>query len=137
MLLLSRLGLKARSAFLATLSLSHFSEFGLIIGVIAVQSGILPSEWLMVMAILMALSFLVASPFNARAHFIFDHYQRFIMKWNDRHGTEDNDIKSFGEAEYLIIGMGSIGRPAYDYLEKLYPGKVVGIDYKEIGRAHV
>jgi hypothetical protein len=131
MLLLSRLGLKARSAFLATLSLSHFSEFGLIVGVVAVESGILPGEWLMVIAILMAISFLIASPFNANAHSIFDKYQRLIMKWNDRHGTEDNDIQSFGDAEYLIIGMGSIGRPAYDYLNSQFPGKVVGIDYKQ------
>ena len=131
MWLLSKLGLKARTSFLTTLSLSHFSEFGLIIGVVAVEKGILPNEWLMVMAILMSLSFLIASPFNARAHFIFDHYQRLIMKMNNRHGTEDNDIKSFGEAEYLIIGMGSIGRPAYDHLQTMYPGKVVGIDYKQ------
>ena len=131
MWLLSKLGLKARTAFLSSLSLSHFSEFGLIIGVVAVDAGILPNEWLMVLAILMALSFLIASPFNARAHYIFDHYQREIMNMNNRHGTEDNDIESFGEAEYLIIGMGSIGRPAYDHLNRLYPGKVAGIDYKQ------
>jgi glutathione-regulated potassium-efflux system ancillary protein KefC len=131
MWLLSKLGLKARTAFLSSLSLSHFSEFGLIIGVVAVDAGILPNEWLMVLAILMSLSFLIASPFNARAHSIFDHYQREIMKMNNRHGTEDNDIESFGEAEYLIIGMGSIGRPAYDHLNRLYPGKVAGIDYKQ------
>jgi hypothetical protein len=131
MWLFSKLGLKARTAFLSSLSLSHFSEFGLIIGVVAVDAGILHDEWLMVLAILMSLSFLIASPFNARAHFIFDHYQRLIMKMNNRHGTEDNDIKTFGDAEYLIIGMGSIGRPAYDHLQKIYPGKVVGIDYKQ------
>jgi hypothetical protein len=131
MWVLSRLGLKARTAFLSSLSLSHFSEFGLIIGMVAVESGLFPGEWLMVLAIMMVFSFLIASPFNAQAHFIFDHYQRLIMKMNNRHGTEDNNIESFGKAEYLIIGMGSIGRPAYDYLNSKYPGKVVGIDYKQ------
>lgn len=131
MWVLSKTGLKARTSFLTSLSLSHFSEFGLIIGVVAVQSGLIPNEWVMVLAILMAVSFLVSSPFNARAHSIFDRYQRLIMRLNNRHGTEDNNIESFGEAEYLIIGMGSIGRPAYDYLETRFPGKVAGIDYKQ------
>ncbi len=131
MWLFSKIGVKARTSFLATISLSHFSEFGLIVGVVAVESGLLAQDWLMVIAILMSLSFLIASPYNANAHALFDKYQRLILKMNNRHGTEDNDIKSFGEAEYLIIGMGSIGRPAYDYLHNKFPGKVVGIDYKQ------
>ena len=100
-------------------------------GVVAVNGGILTQEWLMVIAILMSISFLIASPYNANAHAIFDKYQRLILKMNNRHGTEDNDIQSFGDAEYLIIGMGSIGRPAYDYLQNKFPGKVVVIDYKQ------
>ncbi|MFN9709835.1 MAG: cation:proton antiporter [Bacteroidota bacterium] len=131
MLLFSKLGLKARTSFLTALTLSHFSEFGLIIGVVAVNSGMLSQDWLMVMAILMSVSFLIASPYNANAHALFDKYQRLILKMNNRHGTEDNDIQSFGDAEYLIIGMGSIGRPAYDHLQNKFPGKVVGIDYKQ------
>lgn len=131
MWLFSKIGLSARTSFLASLSLSHFSEFGLIIGVVAVESGILSSEWLLVMAILMSFSFLIASPYNANAHMLFDKYRRLITKMNKRQGTDDNDIESFGDAEYLVIGMGSIGRPAYDYLQTQFPGKVVGIDYKQ------
>jgi hypothetical protein len=131
MLLLSRVGVKARSAFLTTISLSHFSEFGLIIGLVAVQSGWLSQEWLLVLAMLMMFSFLIASPINASAHRLFDQYAKWIMKMNNRRGTDDTEIKDFGEADYLIIGMGSIGRPAYDYLNQRYPGKVAGIDYKQ------
>jgi len=131
MWLFTKLGVSARTSFLASLSLSHFSEFGLIIGVVASESGVLGQEWLMVLAILMSISFLIASPYNANAHALFDKYRRLIMKMNNRQGTEENTIQSFGDAEYLIIGMGSIGRPAYDYLHKLYPGKVIGVDYKQ------
>jgi hypothetical protein len=131
MWLFSRIGIRARTSFLASLSLSHFSEFGLIIGLVAVNAGMLEQSWLMVIAILMSLSFLIASPFNASAHALFDRYRRVIMKMNPRHGVEDNEIQSFGDAEYLIIGMGSIGRPAFDYLQSKYPGKVAGIDYKQ------
>ncbi|MBU6157520.1 MAG: cation:proton antiporter [Bacteroidetes bacterium] len=131
MMLLSRIGVKARSAFLTTISLSHFSEFGLIIGLVAVQSGWLSQDWLLVLAMLMIFSFLIASPINASAHRLFDRYSKWIMKMNNRRGTDDTEIKDFGEAEYLIIGMGSIGRPAYDYLNQIYPGKVTGIDYKQ------
>jgi len=131
MWLFTKIGVSARTSFLTSLSLSHFSEFGLITGVVAAESGILGQEWLMVMAILMSLSFLIASPYNANAHALFDKYRRLIMKMNKKQGTEENEIQSFGEAAYLIIGMGSIGQPAYDYLQSIYPGKVVGIDYKQ------
>ncbi|HET8905206.1 MAG TPA: cation:proton antiporter [Saccharospirillum sp.] len=58
--------LRARNAFLGALSLTCYSEFGLI-----VAAGVL-EEWLVPLAITVALSFIVAAPLNRFAHPIFE-----------------------------------------------------------------
>lgn len=127
--LFSRFSMRARTAFLTSLSLSNFSEFGLITAVVGLRLGILPADWLMILALLMTFSFLVATPLNTRVHKIFDRYRYIIMKLNT--GKKYIDAEpSLGAAQYLVVGMGSIGRPAYDQLNELYPGNVIGIDYK-------
>jgi predicted Kef-type K+ transport protein len=49
--LLTRFKLRARTALLASLSLSNYSEFGLIVGSIGAANGWIGSEWLVVIAI--------------------------------------------------------------------------------------
>jgi glutathione-regulated potassium-efflux system ancillary protein KefC len=66
--ILSRFAIKPRTAYLSSLSLSNYSEFGLIVGVVALQMGYISSEWLVAMALLMSLSFITAAPFNVIAH---------------------------------------------------------------------
>lgn len=130
MVLFSGFNLRARTAFLTSLSLSNFSEFGLIISMIGMKNGLLPSEWILIIALLMSLSFLIGSPLNARVHKIFDRYKYIIMKLNTGKKYIDTEPASLGDAEVVIIGMGSIGRPAYEYFNAKWPGKVIGIDYK-------
>ncbi|MDE0714884.1 MAG: cation:proton antiporter, partial [Gammaproteobacteria bacterium] len=54
--LLVGFGLRARTAFVAGFSLFNYSEFGLIVGAIAVGTGMLSPEWLTTLALAMALS---------------------------------------------------------------------------------
>lgn len=130
MLLFSGFNLRARTAFLTSLSLSNFSEFGLITSMIGLKSGFIPPEWILVIALLMSVSFLISSPLNARVHKIFDRYKYFILKLNTGKKYIDAEPASLGDAAIVIIGMGSIGRPAYEYYNRKWPGKVMGIDYK-------
>ena len=67
LLLLTRFRLRARNAFLSSLLLSAYSEFGLI-----VAASLLP-EWLVPLALAVALSFVIASPLNRLAH---PHFER-------------------------------------------------------------
>lgn len=130
MLLFSSFNLRARTAFLTSLSLSNFSEFGLITSMIGLKTGLIPAEWILIIALLMSVSFLVSSPLNARVHKIFDRYKYIILKLNTGKKYIDTEPASLGDAEIVIIGMGSIGRPAYEYYNRQWPGKVIGIDYK-------
>jgi hypothetical protein len=84
-----------------------------------------------VLALLLSFSFLLASPLNTSAHILFDKYRRLMIRNRLYIGKIDKETVSFGDAQYLVIGMGSIGKPAYTHFNQLYPGQVVGIDYNQ------
>lgn len=130
MALFSRFNLRARTAFLTSLSLGNFSEFGLIVTMAGYKAGWISEDWILVVALLMSVSFLIASPLNAKVHQIFDRYKYWILKLNTGKKYIDAEPTTLGDAEYVIIGMGSIGKPAYEYFQTLYPGMVIGVDYK-------
>ncbi|MEA3298744.1 MAG: cation:proton antiporter [Pseudomonadota bacterium] len=103
--------LRARSAFLSSVSLTNYSEFGLI-----VASVVLP-DWLIPLAITVALSFVVSAPLNRLAHPLYERLARYLvpLERNIRH--PDEQPVSLGQAEILILGMGRTGRAAYDHLD--------------------
>ncbi|HEY3519230.1 MAG TPA: cation:proton antiporter family protein [Gammaproteobacteria bacterium] len=126
-LLLIGLGLRARTSFLTAVSLMTYSEFALIVVDVAVESGLLGSQWVIVTALAVALSFIAAAPINAFAHDLF----RMASPWLERLEREkrhpDDEPISLGRAEILIVGMGRVGSGAYDYLRELNEN-IVGID---------
>lgn len=113
--------LRARSAFLASVSLTNYSEFGLIMA-----SVVLP-QWLIPLAITVALSFVVSAPLNRIVHLLYERWSWCLipLERNIRH--PDEQPLSLGDAQTLVMGMGRTGRAAYDYLkEQGY--RVVGLD---------
>jgi glutathione-regulated potassium-efflux system ancillary protein KefC len=129
--LLGYSGITMRSSFLSTLALTNFSEFGLIVMMVGVEQQLISSDWVVVLALLLSFSFLLASPLNTSAHILFDKYRRLMIRNRLYIGKIDKETVSFGDAQYLVIGMGSIGKPAYTHFNQLYPGQVVGIDYNQ------
>ena len=126
-LLLIGLGLRARTSFLTAVSLTTYSEFALIVINVAVTNGLLGTQWVIVTALAVALSFIAAAPLNAFAHEIF----RWASPWlerleRDKRHPDDEPI-SLGRAEILIVGMGRVGAGAYDYL-RAQNENIVGID---------
>ena len=113
--------LRARSAFLTGVSLTNYSEFGLI-----VASVVLP-EWIIPLAITVSLSFVVSAPFNRISHGLYDRLARRLIPFERDIRHPDEQPVSLGDAQILIMGMGRTGRAAYDHLtEKGY--RVVSID---------
>jgi len=127
--LMSFFNIRARTSFLASISLSNFSEFGLITMYAGASLGWVGAEWLTILALVMSFSFFLASPINAYAHRLFERFQPIIMLINRGKNCVDEEITDLGGAEYLVVGMGSIGLPAFKHLNDVYPGKVIGIDY--------
>jgi predicted Kef-type K+ transport protein len=125
--LLVRFRLRARSSFLASLALASYSEFGLIVAKLMVEGGALPAQWLGVIGLAAALSFVVAAPINRLAHPLFDRLHDWLVSLERPERHPDDRPISVGSAEIVVFGMGRIGSGAFDYL-KAQQARVVGFD---------
>jgi glutathione-regulated potassium-efflux system ancillary protein KefC len=126
---LTRFRLRARTSMLASFSLANYSEFGLIVGTISVSKGWLGTDWLIIIAIALSLTFIIAAPLNAAAH---QMYTRLAskLKWFEttKRLSEDTPIDS-GNAQIVIIGMGKVGTSTYDAIQERHGYVVMGIDF--------
>jgi hypothetical protein len=95
--------------------------FGLI-----VAAGVLP-EWLVPLAITVALSFLIAAPLNRMAHPLFERLENRLVRYESAGFHPDEEPADLGDAEVLIMGMGRTGTAAYDFLGKRLD-RVIGLD---------
>lgn len=127
-LVFTRFKVRARTAFFATLGLSNYSEFGLIVIAIAVSTGMIPADWLIIVAIALSLSFIVASPLNAKGHKIFAFVRKHLKFFETKLRLEYDKTFDIGEAEILVFGMGRVGTAVYDQLSKKYGKTVLAID---------
>ena len=110
--------LRARSAFLAGLSLSSYSEFGLIIANMGVHTGWLNQEWMVILAVAVALSFAITAPMNRYAHQLFKRWERYLVRFESSKRHPDDMPIHIAGADMLIIGMGRVGTRTYDYLSE-------------------
>jgi hypothetical protein len=119
--------LRARSAFLAGLSLASFSEFGLIVASLGVKQGLLTDEWLVLLALAVALSFAISAPFNRHAHEIYEYFEAFLHRFETHRRHPDDEPVSLGNSHIVIMGMGRVGTGAYDEF-KAQGHLTVGLD---------
>jgi predicted Kef-type K+ transport protein len=104
--------LRARSAFLTSLSLSNYSEFALI------AASLLLPQWLVPLAISVAFSFVISAPLNRFAHAIYEKYSTNLQHFERNIRHPDEQPIDLGDADMLIFGMGRTGTAAYDHLKK-------------------
>jgi glutathione-regulated potassium-efflux system ancillary protein KefC len=126
--LLTRFKLRARTAFIAMLGLATFSEFGLIVASEGVAAGWLGEQWLVIIAIAAALSFVLASLLNGRAHELYGRFENFLCRFETRERLPEDLPPDVGDAEVLIVGMGRVGRGAFRRLVETYGNRVCGVD---------
>jgi len=131
MFILTKLNLRARTAWHSTLSLANYSEFGLIIAIVGMKMGLLTEQWMIILALALSFSYLLASPANRKAHQLFEKYAKYLTKLNTKHDHPDDQPVDIGNAEVVICGMGHIGKAAYHQLTKEYEDRVIGIDYNK------
>lgn len=128
MLILSGFRLRHRTSTLAALSLSTFSEFGLIVEVVAADQGWLDDQWLVVLSLAVAFSFVVAAIANGRNEAIYHRLaSRLPQRDTSRLHPGDRPIEP-GDAEAIILGMGRVGEGVYDRLTTRYGLRVLGIE---------
>ena len=126
--LLLRFRLRARTAALSGFTLANYSEFGLIVSTVAAGEGWIGGEWLVTIAVAASLSFVAASPLNARAHALFARFSTRIQRFERTGEHPDGEPLDPGNAQVVIFGMGRIGTGTYDALHARLGDIVLGID---------
>ncbi len=126
--LFTAFGLRARTSWLTSLSLFNYSEFGLIVAAIAAESGFLGPEWITTLALAMALSFFVATPINKKAHELYRRYSSILSRYEKPNRLPEEVIESLDGARIAVLGMGRIGRGAYQAMVEAGHTDIVGVE---------
>jgi predicted Kef-type K+ transport protein len=127
--IVTRFGFRARTSLFTSLSLANFSEFGLIVAALGVTQGWLSIDWLIVVAIAVSISFAFASPFSLGSESAYQRFKRFWDQFQLGKLNSKDQILDTGDARVLVIGMGRVGTGAYDELQAVWPGQVLGIEH--------
>ncbi|OBQ46389.1 cation:proton antiporter family protein [Halodesulfovibrio spirochaetisodalis] len=128
-LLFTRFKLSARTSFLTAINLTNYSEFGLIVGAIGVESGLLASKWLILLAVTLSLSFIIASPLNVHVEELFERWRDFLTRFETKAShTDEEFIPNSVQWQVIIVGMGRMGTQTYDALRQRLGDVVLGVD---------
>ncbi|MFH5831020.1 cation:proton antiporter [Halalkalibaculum sp. DA3122] len=119
--------LRARTSFIATISLTSYSEFTLIAGSVAASAGFIPGGVVVAFALLTAISFALNAPLSIWEEALWKRMELFLSRFERDVRHPDQQTISLGAAEYLVVGMGNAGKAAYDRLKK-EKKQVVGVD---------
>lgn len=128
-LVASRFGLRARTSLFASLALTNYSEFGLIVIAIAVDQVLLSSDWLLVIAMTISISFAVSAPLSANSELIYRRLHGWLCRFEHDYCHPHEAPIDLGSPKVLVMGMGRIGAGAYDELQKIYGRKICGIEH--------
>lgn len=119
--------LRSRNSFLVTTTLTSYSEFTLIAGIVAVSGGFIPETVVTSFALLVAVSYAINAPLSANVNALWSRFELSLLKYERDVKHPGQQVVSLGSANYLVVGMGQAGSSAYEYL-KYYGHKVIGMD---------
>ena len=125
-LLMTRFHTPPRTAVLSSAALANFSEFGLIIAAIAVKAGWLEAQWAATISLIVAVSFVISSPLNIRAHDFYRRYQARLNRFQSEQLRAGRP--RLHDARMFVLGMGRIGTGAYEAMFERHGNCVVGVD---------
>ena len=128
LVLLTRFKVRARASTISALSLANYSEFGLIVGSVGVASGWIGSEWIVIFALAMSLSFVLASPLNNAAHTIYARFHDRLKRLESDTRLPQDEFIDPGDAAIVVFGMGRVGTSTYQELFERFGDVVLGID---------
>ena len=126
--LLAAFKLRSRTSFFASLNLTNFSEFGLIVAAVSVANGWMDETWLIAIAVALALSCTVAAGLSVVAQRIYARHRGLWVRLQRSKRLGDDQPIDMSRATVAVFGMGRIGTGAYDYMNERHAGAVVGVD---------
>lgn len=126
--LFTLLRLRARTAYLSGLALSNYSEFGLIVGALSVSLGMLSEEWLVILAIATSISFVITSMLYKSSHKQYTRFKTSLRRFEKSRRLPEDIYPVLSDVEFLVVGMGRVGKGAYTSLNNLVGKRVWGMD---------
>jgi len=126
--LFTRFKMRARTATLTSLTLANYSEFGLIVGAIAVSNAWLTEDWLVTIALALTMTIIIAAPINIRAIRLYDRLRPTARKFETELVLAEDELPDLSNAKIAVIGMGKLGSNVYDKLLQYYGDELIGID---------
>jgi len=128
MLLFSRFNLSVRTSTLTGFSLANYSEFGLIVATIGVTNSWISSQWLIIIAIALSVSFILAAPLNSASHSIYLKLRSRLSRYESKERIPEEQVIIPGDAATLVFGLGRVGSSAYDEICGHVGKGVLGVD---------
>ncbi len=128
-LIVNQFGLRARTSLFTSLSLTNYSEFGLIVTAIAVGQGMLSADWLLIMAITISLSFALAAPLSTNSELVYRRTSEWLRRFERPYCHPHDAPIDLGSVKAVVMGMGRIGTGAYDELQKIYGTSICGVEH--------
>ena len=126
--LFTRFRLRSRTSFHASLTLSTFSEFGLIVGAAALAEGLVDQVWVSTLAVAVAGSFVVAAVADSHRYELYDRWFGWLKRLERRPTLVEDSILDCGNARVIVFGMGRVGTGAYDEIVERRGAVAVGVE---------
>ncbi len=123
--------LRRRTAFLAGLVLANFSEFGIIVVSVGADDGLLSQDWVVIVALAVALSFGLSALVNRRGVELATRLVPLLPHQGNARLHPEDRLVDIGEADAVVLGMGRVGAATYERLRDEYGLRVLGVEHDE------
>ena len=127
-LLLTRFKVQARTSLFASLTLNNYSEFGLIVLLMATSAGVLAVDWLVIIGLTVSLSFVIGSVVDGCGNWFYNVARNHLIKFQTQQRLPEQAPVDIGDAKILVMGMGRVGTGAYGYLRKNFGDVIIGFE---------
>jgi predicted Kef-type K+ transport protein len=108
--------LRARTAFLGSVSLTAYSEFALIVVAGMAEVGLIDDALIATVGLLVAVSFALNAPVSRVVNPLWRRVAQRLERFERDVPHPDHEPRTLGSADYIIVGMGQAGVAAYDHL---------------------
>ncbi|WP_395343232.1 cation:proton antiporter [Ningiella sp. W23] len=126
--LFTQLRLRARTSYLASLVMSNYSEFGLIVAAVAVSANMISDQWLVIIAMSVAFSFVISSILYKNSHNQYQSFKDALRRYQKTKALPEDEYPSFKHVDVMVIGMGRVGKGAFNALSESLNDAVCGMD---------
>ncbi|WP_119696180.1 cation:proton antiporter family protein [Microbacterium halotolerans] len=125
-------GMRHRTSWLTALSMANYSEFGLIVAVTGASVGLISEEWLTVLAVAVACSFVVSAVLNRKGAVIAEWFAARMPRQDPSKLHPDDRPIDVGDAEVVVLGMGRVGRAALLRLHDEHGLEALGVEHDAV-----